>query len=102
NVGSDFSEAAVIAANASATRAEAGEKFLDGTRTGDFGVGASDTSESVRVAAGDSDFAVRDSEAFGFLVRARPHLAVARFECEGVRSEPLEIFEFAATGEPGE
>jgi len=46
------------------------------------------------------DFAVGDCEAFCFLVRARPHLAVARFECEGVRSEPLEVFEFAATGEP--
>ena len=39
---------------------------------------------------------------FGLLIRARPHLSVAGFEREGVGSEPLEVFEFALTGETRE
>jgi len=91
----------MVAANAAATCAEAGEEFLGCARARDFGVGASDAGESVRVAAGDSDFSVRVGEPLGCFVGLRPHLAVARFEREGVRSEPLEVFELAAAGESG-
>ena len=51
-----------------------------GVTAGNFGVGASDTGECVRIAAGDADFSVGLSEPMRFVIGARPHLAVARFE----------------------
>ncbi len=92
----------MFAANAAATSAKSGEKFFDGASAGNFGVGASDSCERVRIAASDADFSVGDCETFGFLIGAEPHLAVASFESQGVRSEPFEVFDLAVTGKAGE
>src|SRR5215471_2936771 len=91
DVGGDFGEAAVLAANAAATGAKTGEEFFDAASAGNFGVGAGEAGERVRIAAGNGNFAIGDCETFGFDVGAVAHLAVARFEGESVRREPFEV-----------
>ena len=102
NIARDFGEAAVIAVDASAVCAKAGEKLLDSSGPGNFGVSERDSGECVRIAAGNLDFSVGFGEFFRFEISVRPHLAVARFEGRSIGDEPFEIFELAAASESGE
>jgi len=91
----------MIAADMAAVCTKAGEKFLNGAGAGNFGVRESDSRKSVRIAAGDADFSIGFCKALGSVIRARPHLTVARFESEPVRGEPFEILGLALARESG-
>ena len=102
DVGGDFRVAAVRAVQTAMASAEAGEEFFDGASARNFGVGAGNSRDGVRIAAGDGDFVETMREDFGAVICLAAHLSVAGFEGGNVGGEPLEVFEFAMTGEARE
>src|SRR5579883_2275187 len=102
NVACDFQKAAILAMDNPAAGAQSGEEFLDGARTGNFGERLRHACECVRIAAGYTGLAEFDGHLIGLPVGFPPHLAVAHFEGWQIGSEPVEVFQVAASREAGE
>src|SRR5579885_1415093 len=87
--------AAAPSVNLSTSRAQSAEKFIDRTNPWHFRVGASNSSQGVRIAAAYGNLAQLLREPGGPGVGCVPHLAVPRLKTGHIAGKPREVFVLA-------